>query len=50
MDDNYLSDILSSNMWLIHSSNIPLTHSYIWYVTAIHYVFTTYIYGNMKNI
>ena len=44
MDENHLSDILSICMWLIHSLNIPLTHSCIWYATANHYVFTIYIY------
>ena len=45
MYDNDISDVFtrSFNIWLLHSSYIAVTRSYIWYVTVIHNVFTIYV-------
>ena len=51
MDNSDTSDIFtrSDNIWLVYSSYIAVTRSYIWYVTVIHTVFTIYIYDIEKQ-
>ena len=51
MDDSDTSDIFtrSDNIWLVYSSYIAVTRSYIWYVTVIHNVFIIYIYDIEKQ-